>query len=161
MRKLFLLFLIIFLAGCAVDPLGATTRTDIRARTAVEIERVRKDAAIGVAAAERDAAIGVADAQAAGDIDTARAWSGILPTIVFLVGLTAVVLLVVNWRGRIALERESKRTASLPVARRRELPTLHRLQLAAKRQGMDVTITDGVAYLMDGDQVVGRRQLEG
>jgi hypothetical protein len=147
------IFLIVTVAltGCAGDPLGATTRTDIRARAAVDI-----------AEAQRDAQIGVADAQAAGAIGVARAWSSILPTIVFLIGLTAVVLLVINWRGRLAMERERRRPASLPGTGRTRLPDLQRLQLEAKRQGMTVTVVDGMAYLVDaGGRVVGRRQLSG
>jgi hypothetical protein len=136
MQKFILLGVTIFiLCGCTIGDFGATNRTQIRA-----------NADVAIATAERDAVIGAAQAEADGKAQAARAWSSILPTIVFFVGATVVVALVINWRGRLAMER-TKRQALLP-GDPGFYPALRRI---ARRDGAQIEVSGGRYYLVADD----------
>lgn len=173
MKYLLFGLLVVFLVGCTNDPLGATTRTDIRARTALEIEQARKDAAIGAAAAQERAAIGVAAAQERAAVGVAeqatvatiakhQAWTSTLPTLFLIVGGIVIGSLWVNWRGRHTLahiERGPVVSVALPTAAR---PSLRELKLLAAQQGMTVTVEGDMAYLVDANgETKGQRRLTG
>lgn len=82
------------LTGCVVDPMGATTRTQIRADAVVGIERERARAVI-----ESE------ESRQSGATTRAALMAGALPVVLVIAGATVILSLVVNWQGRIHLER--------------------------------------------------------
>lgn len=144
MKYLFFTLLALSLVGCGIDPLGRTTR-----------EHIRSDTAIAVARAEADAKIAVAEAESRAIVAKHSLWAGTLPVALVIIGLFAVGALWLNWRGRYAmaaLERPQQPTVTPQLT----LGQLHRL---AERQGYTLRIDGNVAYLMDGNEVRGQRQL--
>ena len=151
MKSLFVLSLLaICLTGCLYDPMGATTRAQIRARADVEVAQANRDAAIGVAQA---------------DASKSHAWAMSAPFLTAIVMGGLVILAIVYWQGRIHLERTKQGAppiAALPALPRKQLPTLAQLRLLAEQQGMSVEVQGNTAYLLNEyNQIVGQRQLLG
>lgn len=147
MSKVITFFLlIVILAGCGIDPMGRTTR-----------EQIRADSAVAIAQADERARIAVAEAEASATIAKHSVWADVLPTALVIIGFIAIGALWLNWRGRYAmaaLERPQQPTVA-------PQPTLGQLYRLAERQGYTLRIEGDVAYLMDGEVVKGRRLLVG
>lgn len=146
MKYLFPILLVFILAGCSINPMGATTR-----------EQLRADAQVEVARSQERAAIAVAEAEASAIIAKHSIWADALPTALVIIVGGAAFMLWLNWRGRYtlaALERPQERTVS-------QQPTLGQLHRLAQRQGYTLRIDGDVAYLMDGEKTKGRMLLAG
>lgn len=144
--KVYLAVLCLFLCACTIDPAGMTTRQDIRARAQVEIAK-----------AEERAEIGKAREEALGKEGVARAWSGILPTIAFLImgGLVSIFLVRRNERITIAQMQYKPQIHVLS-----HNPTFHELSIAAKSQGLTVVMEENKAVLYNEVGMrIGQRNL--
>lgn len=146
MRALFLLGLVFSLVGCGIDPLGRTTR-----------EHIRSDTAIAVARAEADAKIAVAEAESRTIVAKHSLWAGTLPVALVIIGLFAVGALWLNWRGRYAMAALQHSPPPATPA----IPTMVELRRLARAQGYTLQVEGNVAYLMDGQEIKGRRLLVG
>jgi hypothetical protein len=156
-----ILFGLWFLSGCSngpTDPLGATSRTRLRTDASVSIAQADANARIAQAHADEAARIAEANAliiteQSKQNGATARtmAWATTLPIILLIVGGAVVVGLIVNWQGRIWLER----TRQAPqLAERAQWPQLNAdqvrmLQDYARRSGQRVRVVNGEYFLED------------
>ena len=167
-----ILFGLWFLSGCSggpVDPLGATSRTRLRTDASVSIAQADANARARVAEADERARIAQAQAEQAARISEANAliiteqskqngatartmaWATTLPIILLIVGGAVVVGLIVNWQGRIWLER----TRQAPqLAERAQWPQLNAdqvrmLQDYARRSGQRLRVVEGEYYLED------------
>ena len=148
MRKLFLLFLVIFLAGCSINPMGATSR-----------EQIRSDAAVAIAQADKEARIAVAEAEASAIVAKHSVWADVLPTALVIIGAIVIGALWLNWRGRYALAA-LERTPPAIVVQQPAIPTLGQLHQLAERQGMTISVRGDIAYLVDANgEVKGQRLL--
>jgi hypothetical protein len=86
--------------GCTVD-LGITERAQIRADAQVQVAQAEQ-------AAQDAAAQAIVDAEAERQSGLNRRYATvafITPFVVGIICLTLIVLLIINWRGRIAFER--------------------------------------------------------
>jgi hypothetical protein len=106
MNRLLLLiagiFTISLLTSCALnDPLGATTR-----------QQVRTDGAVRIAEAEAHAQIESARYAAEAQVDTARTWAASLPTVLLIVVGGVLAGIIFYFRGRAYLT-QVERSASL------------------------------------------------
>lgn len=152
MKYLFPILLVLLLAGCGDNPLGTSTRM-----------RMLTDAQVAVARAEADAKIAVAEAESRTIVAKHSLWAGTLPPALLIVGAVVVIALVVNWKGRHTLAH-IERTPVVSVAPHAALParpSLRKLHQLAQAQGMTIQVRGDVAYLMDGNEVRGQRQLAG
>jgi len=91
------------LTGCAVslDPLGMTERTQIRADASTAQEHERTLARM----AEAQAQVDQEAAKQAGQNHRAATWAMILPVLAIIVGAAVLGYRLIEWRGRIHLER--------------------------------------------------------
>jgi hypothetical protein len=122
-----------FLTGCTVD-FGVTERTQIRANAQVQVAQADQ-------AAREAEAQAIVDAEATRQAGLNRRYATIAfitPFIVLAIGLVLILLLIINWRGRIAFEQAKAlavpATASLPPA----------LVARMGRNGYEPQIVDGV-----------------
>lgn len=167
-------FTMLILTACFVldgptDPLGATSRTQIREDGKLAIEQTKADAEKYKAQMDKEARVAEAEQSAWGKVGTAKAWSGVLPTIVFIVAACVVVRTYLNWAGRIKLtklklEGQQPKLTPLPSASSPKAiahPDLTHLQITARQRGMDIRVVSGVAYLVDSQtgETVARRNL--
>lgn len=135
------------LAGCGDNPLGASTRM-----------RMLTDAQVEVARAEADAKIAVAEAESRAIVAKHSLWASTLPVALVIIGLFAIGALWLNWRGRYALAALERTSPPAQVAQT-ALPTIGELRRLARAQGYTLQIEGNYAYLMDGQEVKGRRLL--
>ena len=150
MKYLFPILLIFILAGCSINsnPMGATTR-----------EQLRADAQVEVAKAQERAAIGVAEAEASAIVAKHSVWADVLPTALVIIGAIVIGALWLNWRGRYALAA-LERTPPAIVVQQPAIPTLGQLHQLAERQGMTISVRGDIAYLVDANgEVKGQRLL--
>ena len=161
-----ILFGLWFLSGCSngpTDPLGATSRTRLRTDASVSIAQADANARIAQAHADEAARIAESNAkiiteQSKQNGATARAglWAGMIPLALLIVGAVVVVGLVVNWQGRIWLER----TRQAPqLAEAQQWPQLSADQLCllqnyARRSGQRLIRQEDGYYLDDGQRTV-------
>lgn len=155
------------LSGCngPTDPLGATSRTRLRTDASVSIANADANARIAQAQADEAARIAESNAriittmtQETGATARASTWAGMIPLALLIVGAAVVVALVVNWQGRIWLER----TRQAPqLVQRQAWPTLSAEQVLmlydhARRTGQRVIVDaeDGSYCLTDGQRTV-------
>lgn len=133
----------ICLSGCTLsDPLGATTRTQIRADGAVQIAEAQAQAQI-------ESARYAAEAKEA----TARTWADTLPVVVLILVGGALAGILCYFRGRAYL-LWVERGAYPPITRS---PAAHTRRLAdyARQTGQQLEMVNGQYYLVD--QQSGRR----
>lgn len=155
------------LAGCSngpTDPLGATSRTRLRTDASVSIAQADANARIAQAQAEQAARISEANAliiteqsKQNGAMARTMAWATTLPIILLIVGAAVVVALVVNWQGRIWLERT--RQAPQLAQQAQQWPQLNADQLRllqnyARRSGQRLIRQEDGYYLDDGQRTV-------
>src|SRR5438128_935360 len=127
------------LAGCFVvpsliDPFGAyearVTMTDRNAEARETMARC-----------DRDARMVEAEQAADAKVNTARAWSGMIANVVLLLVTGAIVVVYIQWNGRITLARIKRGELSAPPARHPvQGPTLEELQAIAARRNQHFTI---------------------
>lgn len=91
------------LTGCVVslDPLGMTERTQIRADASTAQEHERSLALM----AEAQAKVDQEAAKQAGANHRAATWAMILPVLAIIAGAAVLGFRLIDWRGRIHLER--------------------------------------------------------
>ena len=132
-----------FLTSCTLsDPLGATTRTQIRADGAVQIAEAQAHAQI-------ESARYAAEAQEV----TVRTWADTLPIVVLILVGGALAGLLCYFRGRAYL-LWAARGVYPPITRS---PAEHTRRLAdyARQTGQQLEMVNGQYYLVD--QQSGRR----
>lgn len=146
----------IALSGCFVvpslkDPFGAyEAKITINDRNAQAHETIARY--------DRDARIAEAEQAAQAKVDSARAWSGMVPNVALIMGMCVIVVVLISWSGRITLARiawERPHTPQLPQ------PDIPALKAIAARRNQDFKVVNGVALLIDKDtgEVVKRRLL--
>lgn len=113
MKMILLCGLLWLLTGCT-DPLGATTRTQIRANAIVDADQVK---------AVNDRLAREAEAHALVDAERARQdglnqrnanWVMVAPFLLLIIGAGSCVTLIIHWSGKIAYERTCQRAFSIP-----------------------------------------------
>ncbi len=172
-----ILFGLWFLSGCSngpTDPLGATSRTRLRADAAVSVAQADANARARVAEADERARIAQAQAEQAARISEANAqiiteqsrqngatartmaWATTLPIILLIVAGAVVVALVVNWQGRIFYERtrQGHQIAQNSPGQRLTAEQVALLQDYARRHGQRVSVVEGEYHLSDGQRTV-------
>jgi len=160
-----ILFGLWFLSGCSngpTDPLGATSRTRLRTDASVSIAQADANARIAQAHADEAARIAESNAKIIteqskqnGATERAKAWAGMIPLALLIVGAAVVVALVVNWQGRIYYER-TRQAPQLAQAQHGQL-TVDQVRLLrdyARRTGQRVSVVDGEYCLSDGQRTV-------
>jgi hypothetical protein len=132
-----------FLTSCALtDPLGATTRTQIRAAGAVQIAEAQAHAQI-------ESARYAAEAQEA----TARTWADTLPVLLLILVGGALAGLICYFRGRVYLLWAER--GCYPPTPLASTPHARRLADYARQTGQRLELVNGQYYLVD--QQSGRR----
>lgn len=151
MKYLFPILLVIFLTGCSIssNPLGTTSR-----------EQIRANAAVAIAEADERARIAEAEYEAEAIIAKHSVWADVVPTALVIIGAIVIGSFWLNWRGRYAL-KALELTPPVVQMSQPALPTVGELRRLATSQGYSLQVQDNVAYLMDGDEVKGRRRLTG
>lgn len=90
----------LLLAGCAsverISAGGQAARVSVAAYNAQAVVQAEQ--------ARTQAAIGVAQAQAMADVSVSSMWAAQVPWVVMALCLTAIVLAVLYWRGRVAVQ---------------------------------------------------------
>lgn len=137
-----------FLAGCTADPLGATSRTQIRADAAVAVAQADADSKARIAEANAKAIIGAEQEKARAKIATNQAWAATVPVALVVIFGGLVVLLVVNWQGRIWYKYAERGTPMLD-AKQRVLLTGY-----AQEHGMKIKVVDQTIYLTNGQKTI-------
>src|SRR6476661_3013072 len=100
---LFLCFAAFTLSGCFVvpslkDPFGAY-------EAKVTMNERNAEARETIARYDREARITEAEQAANAKVNTARAWTGMIPNVVLLLIVGMIVVVYIQWNGRIALAR--------------------------------------------------------
>src|SRR5689334_19319684 len=151
----------IALSGCFVvpslkDPFGAyaasITMNDRNAQARETIARY-----------DRDARMAEAEQAAQAKVDTARAWSGMVPTVALIVAVCVITVVLIYWSGRITLARLAWEIPNQPHSPQLAQPDIGQLKAIAARRHQQFKIVNGVALLIDKDtgEVVKRRLLKG
>ena len=160
--SLFFLCLTAFtLSGCFVvpslkDPFGAY-------EAKVTMNERNAEARETIARYDRDARITEAEQAANAKVNTARAWTGMIPNVVLLLIIGAIVVVYIQWHGRITLERIQRGEWPPPAKSRLPGATIEQLKQVAARHNQHFTVINGVALLIDKDtgEIVKRRRLLG
>jgi hypothetical protein len=95
-------------------------------------------------------------------VNTARAWTGMIPNVVLLLVVGVIVGVYIQWNGRITLARlEWGKIPVRPQPRQIAQPSLDKLKEIAARRNQHFTVVNGVALLIDKDtgEIVKRRRL--
>lgn len=154
-----ILFGLWFLSGCSngpTDPLGATSRTRLHTDAAVSVAQADANARIaqargfvGVRIAESNAKIITEQSKQNGQTARAGLWAGMIPLALLIVGSAVVVGLVVNWQGRIYLERTRQAPQLTQQVQRPQLSAdqVRMLYDYARRSGQRVRVVEGEYYL--------------
>lgn len=142
-----LILAVYLLSGCVADS------------TYVTVQKNRDDAKIAVAQAQRDAEVGKAkedrqarEYEADAKVAQSKAWANTVPVALLLVGTTLVLLLIINWQGRIWMQKINNQHAYL-MARGWDRSTgvgASQYQLLldyAQRTGREVKLINGTYYL--------------
>ena len=144
--------LVFVLTGCLSDPFGASTRTQIRA-----------DGVVGVATQDRLAreaeARALVDAEAErqyGQSHRTATWAMVLPVLMLVAVAGAIVWTVVNWRGRIALERVRQQACTPPAHQVGQRSEYQQLRDYARSYGAELLFVRGKPAMRLPD---GRRML--
>jgi hypothetical protein len=117
-----------------------------------------------IARYDRDARMVEAEQAAEAKVNTARAWTGMIPNVVLLLVVGAIVVIYIQWNGRITLARIQRGELFAPPARHQVRgPTIEELTAIAARRNQHFKVVNGVALLIDKDtgEIVKRRSLEG
>jgi hypothetical protein len=150
------------LSGCFVvpslkDPFGAyeakVTMNDRNAEARETIARY-----------DRDARMAEAEQAAEAKVNTTRAWTGMIPNVVLLLIVGVIVVVYIQWNGRITLARiEWGEIPARPQPPQIAQPNLDQLKAIAARRNQHFKVVNGVALLIDKDtgEVVKRRLLNG
>lgn len=129
---------VLYLAlGCMSDPLGATTREQIRATTALQI----------------------AQTQASAQVQTTAAWVGVLPVLVLIIVLGSLAGIVLYFRGKAHL---AERSSSSPPPLLEPTDYDGAIRRYAALTGKRVILHQGEYYLLDqatGKTVLARPKL--
>lgn len=150
----------LLLSGCFVvpslkDPFGAyEAKVTMNERNAQAQETIARY--------DRDARIAEAKQATEAKVNTARAWTGMIPNVVLLLVVGAILVVYMYWNGRITLERIQR--GEVPAARPQiESSTLRHLKQLAAQRNQYFSVVNGVAMLIDKDtgEVVKRRLLTG
>lgn len=127
---------ITLLSACSFDdPLGATTRTQMRSSAQVRVAEAQAQAQIAVAAESGEA-----------KVKTAQTWASVLPIALLIIALGVIGAIVVMYQGKIYLAR-AENPQPLPPA----LPpvVLDRLKDHAQNTGRQLYFQNGMYYLVD------------
>ena len=94
---------------------------------------------------------------------TARTWTGMLPNVTLLLVLGAIVVVYIQWHGRITLARIKRGEWPSPAKPQLPSATVEQLKQVAARHNQHFTVINGVALLIDKDtgEIVKRRRLLG
>lgn len=161
--KVFLLLCLtsITLSGCFVvpslkDPFGAYEAN-------ITINDRNAQAQETIARYDRDARIAEAEQAAAAKVDTARAWSGMVPNVALIVAACVITVVLIYWSGRITLARMTWEIPNRPQSPQLTQPSITKFKAIAARHNQDFKVVNGVALLIDKDtgEVLKRRLLEG
>ena len=90
----------------------------------------------------------------------ARAWSSTLPNVALIVVMGVIVVVLIQWSGRITLARI--KYGEFPQHQvRAQLPRLDELRAIAARRNQHFKVVNGTALLIDKStgQIVKRRTL--
>lgn len=115
------------LTGCVVslDPLGMTERTQIRADASTAQEHERSLALM----AEAQAKVDQEAAKQAGANHRAATWAMILPVLAIIAGAAVLGFRLIDWRGRIHLERMRLGAAPTQYQQWRAIAMQHQAEL--------------------------------
>jgi hypothetical protein len=99
---------------------------------------------------DQDARVAEAEQAASAKVDTARAWAGALPNVALIIGACVIVIVYIQWNGRITLAR-IKRGKLLDSGSVNEVqgPNLDELKTIAARRNQQFKVVNGVALLID------------
>ncbi len=103
-----------------------------------------------IAQYDRDARVAEAENAARAKVDTVRAWAGALPNVALIIGTCMIVIVYIQWNGRITLAR-IKRGKLLDSGSVHEVqgPTLEELKTIAARRNQQFKVVNGIALLID------------
>src|SRR3954468_10797215 len=102
-----------FVVPSLKDPFGAyEAKVTINDRNAAARETIARY--------DRDARMAEAEQAAEAKVNTARAWTGMLPNVVLLVVIGAIVVVYIQWNGRITLARIKQ--GALPPPTKPQVP---------------------------------------
>lgn len=115
-----------------------------------------------IARYDRDARIAEAEQMTEAKVNTAKAWTGMVPNVVLLLVVGTIVVVYIQWHGRITLARLAwgeRPGESAPITQW----SFDNLQAMAAQRNQHFTIVNGVALLIDKDtgEVVKQRRLKG
>lgn len=150
------LFSVWLMTGCGfdTDPLGMTTRAQIRADAAVQMEHERTLAQQAEAQARVDAEI----ARQAGESHRVATWAMFIPVFLALIGATVLLGIVLHWRGRVAFENVRLQVAQRPTVVYLEAQPRSEYQLLrdyARARGGELTFAGGKpAMLLPGGRLM-------
>ena len=165
MRNLYLIVLSLIActcAGCFVvpslkDPFGGY-------EAKITINDRNADARETIARYDHDARIVEAEQAAEATVNTARAWTGMIPHAVLLVVAGVIVVVSIHWQGRITLARLAwGELPARPQPRPIAPATLNKLQAIAAQRNQTFKVINGEALLIDKQtgEVIKRRFLKG
>lgn len=147
-----LILAVYLLTGCMADSTYLAVQQS-HDNAKVSVAQVQADAEVRKAQEDRTAREYEADAKVA----STRAWTGMIPVALIVIGLAAITLLVVNWQGRIWLKKVENEHEYL-MARGWDRSTgiessQYKLLLDyAQRTGREVKLINGTYYLTAEDQ---------
>lgn len=141
-----------FLAACngPIDPLGATSRTRLRTDAAVSIAQADEAARI----AESNAKIITEQSKQNGATARTLAWASMIPFALMIVGVAVVLVIVVNWQGRIWYAKTIHAGPQPSQVRTLTATQVDLLQSYAVRTGKQLVYHDGEYFLTDGQTTV-------
>lgn len=106
MKTLLLCGLLWLLTGCATDnPLGMTTRTQIRSNAYVQAARVKAEQERMAREAEAQALVNAELARQDGLSQRNANWVMVTPVIVLAIGAVGALWMIIHWQGRLRLAR--------------------------------------------------------
>lgn len=109
---------------------------------------------------DRDARLAEAEQAADAKMSIARTWANTLPNVALIVVMGVIVVVLIQWSGRITLARI--KYGQLPQHEvRPQLPRLDELRAIAARRNQHFKVVNGVALLLDKStgQIVKQRTL--
>jgi hypothetical protein len=103
-----------------------------------------------IAQYDHDARVAEAENAASAKVDTARMWAGALPNVALIIGACVIVVVYIQWNGRITLARIKRGkfldSGSVYAV---QSPNLEELKTMAARRNQQFKVVNGVALLID------------
>ena len=120
------------------------------------------EAKVTIAQYDREARIAEAEQAAWAKMGSARAWSNIVPTVALILGVSLVIVVYIQWHGRITLARIQSGALPQPQPQSQVGDAfLEELKAIAAQRNQQFKVVNGIALLIDKatGEIVKRRIL--